>query len=90
MNSVTPLPKSARRAKPLPNVKSYEDRIAFHRFAAASWAMLATSARAMLEKTTAQSYGDARDKLEAFILRALDRAQGHYRAADQVRRRGHA
>ena len=86
MNQVTPLPTATRRARKFASERAFKDRLEFHRFAAATWAMLATSAREMLATET---YSGTRQMLEAFIVRALDRAQAQYRSADAVRRRGH-
>jgi len=84
--NVSPLPTPSARRKPLPNKRSYEDRIEFEKFAAATWASLAKDARDMLAEET---YSGTRQQLEAFIERALNRATKHYRLADAVRRRGH-
>lgn len=86
--SVTPLPGPEKiSAAALPNRRGYEERINFHRFAAAVWATLAKDARDMLAKET---FSSTRHSLEGFIERSFARALHHYQQADETRRRGHA
>lgn len=71
----------------MPNAKSYEERIEIHRFSAVVWASLARDARDML---ASEGWDMTRQKLEAFIERALKRSLRHYREADAIRRRGYS
>ena len=73
--------------KPIPNERSYKERIEFHRFAATVWASLAKDARDMLATET---WGNTRISLENFIVRAITRGLQHFREADAIRRRGHS
>jgi hypothetical protein len=72
--------------KHMPSERSYKERIEIHRFSAQVWASLAKDARDMLATET---YSATRERLEAFIVRAITRALRHYREADAVRRRGY-